>query len=966
MSSTNGINGISHPGEDQVQEQHVAEVVADQNAQGEQVEQVEQVLGGQNDQEEHAGGGNAEPQNGQLVNGIGVDDYLAFEPIVAYLEQRHAEEALNGGGTAAPVAQDENVGGVAVPNGHAELVGGVAGQNGQQEHGLENGNGHHGLEPIVASPAGQNGQQEQHAEGIAMVNGHAEMQGEAIANQVVEEEQQVEEIAGHNSQQEHHVEGMGFQVDRAEDIEAIPAVAGPVEQQEEQVEATAAQVDEESEISDEDDEDQRTPRASSLERRYAPSLTNPNYYPPIRPAGAYYNATPDRRWWEPNQPNYWAGVNYNPTGFPGVANPGRGRGQSGNMAATQPQYNARSSSGTAGRGYQQQFGGSQAAPTMNFSQGRGQSGNMAATQPQYNASSSSGTAGRGYQQQFGGSQAAPTMNFSQGRGQSGNMAATQPQYNARSSSGTAGRGQQQYGGSQAAPTMSFAERRLIAQSQSWNPFWRMPVPRPDPRSSYFDSPLNPSRPRGQVRDGYIANTPVTPPPRSGRENLTARNAQVSTNRPTAPPVGVDPFERLRSPYQPAPIRRRDHSGPAPGARRRPEVSAERDFLRNADLVLPIDPRLMESPYVSMDAMQQSSPARSLTSTDYSNMSSTPRASVLNAATNDGLGPRPSQGQSAFERLMEANRQRAIQDGLGNALEDSFAAIGPPDGEHLGPTAVDELELGESDEMVDDDMSNDARINFCTMPQVPYPIDYMIKAEGIDIMKPEVLMEISRRCRQALEEDESFVLTPESILTFHQLVLADELFYTGAWRKKFLINNMRVLEYHAPELCKPMGDKRDDCRICFCFLISRRADMPSTWCALINGQPALFRSPVQILPVEHGSLLNLRAFILDRIPGVGRVQYARSIIPGFTKPAHDTRGVNQAQSTSGAHQNVQKNASFQPVSRVPFKRATSRGSPVAAPRSPDAVSATAAEGAPTESESPGTMCASDEPDWSPAP
>lgn len=165
----------------------------------------------------------------------------------------------------------------------------------------------------------------------------------------------------------------------------------------------------------------------------------------------------------------------------------------------------------------------------------------------------------------------------------------------------------------------------------------------------------------------------------------------------------------------------------------------------------------------------------------------------------------------------------------------------------------------------------------------------------DVFNTALMNRVTAQCM-----DEQYRNTPTAIATYHQLAMADDLFFDRIWTGKFLVNDSYIFEYQYRARSRPdMPDQaRRDRRVIFVWAENQRT-RTSGWHRVVDGrifpEPCCMKAP----PAEYEDTLNLWRFFFQKVGGLVNVdRYAQLVVPHYIDNSQDAidqnkRAVNMA-------------------------------------------------------------------------
>ncbi|KAI0427058.1 hypothetical protein F5Y09DRAFT_350727 [Xylaria sp. FL1042] len=150
----------------------------------------------------------------------------------------------------------------------------------------------------------------------------------------------------------------------------------------------------------------------------------------------------------------------------------------------------------------------------------------------------------------------------------------------------------------------------------------------------------------------------------------------------------------------------------------------------------------------------------------------------------------------------------------------------------------------------------------------------IMEDGYDVFNPSLLSRVENECRTGRYRN-----TPQAIATYHQLGMADDLYYSGIWKKKFIMNWASIFEFHNPALSCPNtpDHKRRDRRAL--FHIVKEEGGRTSWYKIFGGKLMVPAYKMKLPPAEYVDVLDLLSYFFSRaqcVPDIER--YAELVAP----------------------------------------------------------------------------------------
>ncbi|KAI1165798.1 hypothetical protein F5B18DRAFT_669145 [Nemania serpens] len=143
-------------------------------------------------------------------------------------------------------------------------------------------------------------------------------------------------------------------------------------------------------------------------------------------------------------------------------------------------------------------------------------------------------------------------------------------------------------------------------------------------------------------------------------------------------------------------------------------------------------------------------------------------------------------------------------------------------------------------------------------------------------------------------DSKYRNTSTAIATYHQLAMADDLFFEGIWRGKFLVNESYIFEYHYPARSRPYipDQARCDRRVIFVWARNRRT-RTSGWHKVVEGYICPDPCEMQAPPAEYEETLNLLRYFFQKAGGLLNMnRYAKLVAPEYIDNSQDAVSQNK--------------------------------------------------------------------------
>ncbi|KAI1743292.1 hypothetical protein F4680DRAFT_471610 [Xylaria scruposa] len=160
------------------------------------------------------------------------------------------------------------------------------------------------------------------------------------------------------------------------------------------------------------------------------------------------------------------------------------------------------------------------------------------------------------------------------------------------------------------------------------------------------------------------------------------------------------------------------------------------------------------------------------------------------------------------------------------------------------------------------------------PTMAPPRRGIIMADNYNIFNPSLMGRVAAEC-----ENGPYMNTPTAIATYHQMAMADDLFYDSIWKGMFKVNGSYIIQYHNPSPRRPevREPQRNDRRL----LMARvQKDGEMRWHSVINGNVLIPAAE----EMEHSSAelqdtLDLMNYFYARVPCYPSIdRYAELVAP----------------------------------------------------------------------------------------
>ncbi|KAI0184072.1 hypothetical protein EV127DRAFT_505582 [Xylaria flabelliformis] len=160
------------------------------------------------------------------------------------------------------------------------------------------------------------------------------------------------------------------------------------------------------------------------------------------------------------------------------------------------------------------------------------------------------------------------------------------------------------------------------------------------------------------------------------------------------------------------------------------------------------------------------------------------------------------------------------------------------------------------------------------PVMAPPRRGIIMADNYNIFNPSLMGRVAAEC-----ENGPYMNTPSAIATYHQLAMADDLFYDGIWKGMFKVNGSYIIQYNNPGPRRPEvpEPQRNDRRLLMAR-IQKGGEM--CWHSVINGNVLIpAANEMEDGSAEHQNTMDLMNYFYARVPCYPSIdRYAELVAP----------------------------------------------------------------------------------------
>ncbi|RWA07711.1 hypothetical protein EKO27_g7392 [Xylaria grammica] len=151
----------------------------------------------------------------------------------------------------------------------------------------------------------------------------------------------------------------------------------------------------------------------------------------------------------------------------------------------------------------------------------------------------------------------------------------------------------------------------------------------------------------------------------------------------------------------------------------------------------------------------------------------------------------------------------------------------------------------------------------------------VMGDNYDVLSASLVARVRKGCLKGPYNASKWIATN------HQLMMADDLFYGGVWKERFMLNEDTIIEYHNPASSRAEvgGTKRTDCRTIFLLMQDSRDG--SVWCKTFGGNKMAASLEMEGDNTEFRGVLNLWKYFFHRAGGDQTYDgYATLVAPDY--------------------------------------------------------------------------------------
>ncbi|KAI1423184.1 hypothetical protein F5Y12DRAFT_798664 [Xylaria sp. FL1777] len=233
---------------------------------------------------------------------------------------------------------------------------------------------------------------------------------------------------------------------------------------------------------------------------------------------------------------------------------------------------------------------------------------------------------------------------------------------------------------------------------------------------------------------------------------------------------------------------------------------------------------------------------------------------------NGLEETPKPSKTRFPMFNHLNRAEICPDYSGTPTGNPFGGtLGDSTGQNRlhpfmnGPRearAINDFPLPANPYMAHDD-ENAVEVPTVEPPRGPIAI---IMNDNYNIYNRSLLARVAEECEKGMYNN-----TPSAIATYHQLGMADDLYYGGIWKGRFMVNQSSIIEFHNPAQSRPKvaDNQRKDRRQIFIW--TQDSMGKRGWCKVVGRNKLVPAVGMKEPPAEFSGVLDLWRYFFNRVP-----------------------------------------------------------------------------------------------------
>ncbi|KAI0411541.1 hypothetical protein F5X98DRAFT_383544 [Xylaria grammica] len=160
----------------------------------------------------------------------------------------------------------------------------------------------------------------------------------------------------------------------------------------------------------------------------------------------------------------------------------------------------------------------------------------------------------------------------------------------------------------------------------------------------------------------------------------------------------------------------------------------------------------------------------------------------------------------------------------------------------------------------------------------------VMSDNYDVLSASLVARVRKGCLRGPYNASKWIATN------HQLMMADDLFYGGVWKERFMVNEDTIIEYHNPASSRAEvgGTERIDCRTIFLRMKGSRDG--SVWCKTFGENKMVASLEMEGDNTEFRGVLNLWKYFFHRAGGDQTYDgYATLVAPDYIDHSLSTAG-----------------------------------------------------------------------------
>ncbi|KAF2968093.1 hypothetical protein GQX73_g5506 [Xylaria multiplex] len=235
------------------------------------------------------------------------------------------------------------------------------------------------------------------------------------------------------------------------------------------------------------------------------------------------------------------------------------------------------------------------------------------------------------------------------------------------------------------------------------------------------------------------------------------------------------------------------------------------------------------------------------------------------------------GTSATERINEQGHGVSWAEPSGGAVEtpqdkapEPLATPNPPGLDHTNSLMTGRGEACPNDcgvlfpnpltRSLNDEDNDEGVIEIPSILEPAQGRPAIIMDDNYNVYNDSLLARVAQEC-----ENGPYKNTVKAIVTYHQLGMADDLYYGGIWKGRFMVNQENIVEYHNPaSSCPEYEDEMRGDRRCI-FIWIRDINGRKGWGKLVGANAVVPATGMKNPSAEFEGVLDLWKYFFNRVP-----------------------------------------------------------------------------------------------------